>query len=301
MPKLPHEAIVQLFRRAPELLGRLVDDDPPHDPADPTQLVQVGVTELVDLHLAEYRADVVLLRGPPGRPRRTDILEVQGSADPDKRRTWPVQLAGMHARHRCDVYLTVIALDPAVARWCAEAIVLGEGCMVVRPRVIDRAAIPRIIDPEAARAAPELAVLSALAHGDEPGGEEVALAALAAASSLDEERRLVYPDFILAGLPAAARLALDKLMDLRNYEFQSDFARRYFAEGKAEGRAEGKAEGKAELLLGLLRLRGFRPSKRQRERVLACTDETQLETWAARVLRARTLAEVFAPRPAAAT
>ena len=218
-------------------------------------------------------------------------------------------LGGMHARHGCDVRLIVIALDPAVARWCAEPIVLGEGCLVLRPRVIGRGMIPRITDLAEAQEAPELAVLSALAHGDEPGGEEVVLAALASVETLDEERRLVYPDFILANLPDLARLALEKLLDLRNYEYQSEFARRYFAEGRAEGEAAGraageaagkaageaagKAAGKAELLLGLLRLKGFRPSRRQRERILGCTDERQIERWAGRVLHARRLAEVF--------
>ena len=48
-------------------------------------------------------------------------------------------------------------------------------------------------------------------------------------------------------------------MDARKYEYQSDFARRYFAQGRAEGKAEGKAEGTAEgraaLILKLLAFR----------------------------------------------
>jgi hypothetical protein len=34
-------------------------------------------------------------------------------------------------------------------------------------------------------------------------------------------------------------------MDPAKYEYQSEFARRYFSQGKAEGEAMGKAEGKA--------------------------------------------------------
>ncbi|HEY8376208.1 MAG TPA: hypothetical protein VIK91_06950 [Nannocystis sp.] len=45
-----------------------------------------------------------------------------------------------------------------------------------------------------------------------------------------------------------------------------------------------------------LQLRGFRVSPAQRRRILACTDHATLDTWAARVLTAKSLAEVLAPR-----
>ena len=35
-------------------------------------------------------------------------------------------------------------------------------------------------------------------------------------------------------------------MDPAKYEYQSEFARRYVAQGRAEGKAEGKAEGRLE-------------------------------------------------------
>lgn len=35
-------------------------------------------------------------------------------------------------------------------------------------------------------------------------------------------------------------------MDLAKYEYQSEFARRYVAQGRAEGKAEGKVEGRLE-------------------------------------------------------
>jgi predicted transposase YdaD len=48
-------------------------------------------------------------------------------------------------------------------------------------------------------------------------------------------------------------------MNSLGYEYQSDFARRYYGQGKAEGRMEGRAEGKTEgrmeLTLKLLALR----------------------------------------------
>jgi hypothetical protein len=53
-------------------------------------------------------------------------------------------------------------------------------------------------------------------------------------------------------LSEAARKAIDA-MTSQKYEFQSDFALRYIAEGKAEGRAEGKASA----VIGVLEARGI--------------------------------------------
>lgn len=74
------------------------------------------------------------------------------------------------------------------------------------------------------------------------------------------------------------------------YEYQSDFARKYFFEGKAEG----KAVGRAELLLKLLRLRGFVVPEGLQRDISGCTDIDRLDRWAGRLLTANSLADVFA-------
>jgi hypothetical protein len=82
------------------------------------------------------------------------------------------------------------------------------------------------------------------------GAEHIALAALTAVRDLDSDRELLYPDFIFAMLGEVARAALELLMNKANYEYQSDFARKYISpagrgrRGKAEGpRAVLKAPG----------------------------------------------------------
>lgn len=47
------------------------------------------------------------------------------------------------------------------------------------------------------------------------------------------------------------------------------------------------------MLVRLLELRGITTSEQDRERILSCTDCDRLERWAARVLTARTIDEVF--------
>ena len=81
---------------------------------------------------------------------------------------------------------------------------------------------------------PELAVLSAMAHGQDPDTErsaQVARAAHLASLGLDEDRSKIYCDLIQQALSEAARKAL-QTMDPAKYEYQSEFARRYVAQGR---------------------------------------------------------------------
>ncbi|MBK9752160.1 MAG: hypothetical protein IPO88_01410 [Nannocystis sp.] len=294
MPKLPHEALVQLVRCAPEMVVDLLQRE--LAPGLPLHLPpRVTAAEFVDLNLAEYRADAVLMLGDPERPSEVIVVEVQSEIDARKRRVWPIYVAGPRVRLGCPVVLVVIAPDPQVAAWCAEPIDLGRGCNVLRPMVLGPDQIPVITDHEVARRSPELAVLSVAAHGRELGAEHIALAAIAASHDLDNDRDLLYPDFILALLGDLARAALEKIvMQARNYEFQSDFVRKYFYGGKAEGLTEGKAAGKAEVLLKLLRRKFTAVDAAYEARVLACSDVDQLDAWAERVLDADSVAAVFA-------
>lgn len=299
MPKLSHEALVQLVRNDPALIPGLIW---PEGQRPPAAQIHVAAAEFVDLNFAEHRADTVLaIGGEPGRPDEALVVEVQIEVDARKRMTWPLYVAGLRTRLACPVTLVVVALEPVVARWCAEPIDLGRGRSVVRPWVIGPESVPVVTDARQARAAPELAVLSVAAHADEPGAEHIALAALDAVHDLDRERGTLYPDFVLALLGKVARAALEQIMASTRYEYQSDIARKWFGEGmeqgmekgKAEGQAEGLARGKAEVLLKLLQLKGFALTDAARERVLGCTDLAQLDAWVERVLAAGSLEDVL--------
>lgn len=66
---------------------------------------------------------------------------------------------------------------------------------------------------------------------------------------------------------------------MKGYEYQSDFARKYVAQGRAEGRAEGRTEEAARAVLTVLRARGFAVPEAVRERILAEKDPERLERW----------------------
>jgi hypothetical protein len=139
-----------------------------------------------------------------------------------------------------------------------------------------------------------------------------AFGALDALSEVDAERATVYHDVIDQHLNAAAKTALEEMMETK-WEYQSNFAKKYIgigrAEGKAEGKAEGelageargKAEGKAEgrvekqrqTLTKLIKLRLGEPDASTLARLQAASED-DLDLWTERILTAETLSELFA-------
>ncbi len=70
---------------------------------------------------------------------------------------------------------------------------------------------------------------------------------------------------------------------MKNYEYQSPFAKKYVAQGLTEGLTKGRTEGRAEeaarAVLTVLRVRGIAVPDAVRERILAQTDPERLERW----------------------
>ena len=73
------------------------------------------------------------------------------------------------------------------------------------------------------------------------------------------------------------------------YEYKSDFARKYVAEGKEEGKAE--EAGKAVLLV--LEARGIAVPEEVRARISGCDDVSLLETWVRRAATVDSIDELF--------
>ena len=92
-----------------------------------------------------------------------------------------------------------------------------------------------------------VAVLSAMAHP----ALEVASTAVEAISVLPQDQNRLYLDVILATLPDAIRQILEARM--QGYKYQSEFARRYYNQGRTEGRTKGREEGFRSAVLALAR------------------------------------------------
>jgi hypothetical protein len=286
MPSHLHEMLVEMFRERPalaaEVLGGLLGAEVP-----PYQQATLSSGDLADVMPTEYRADLVVTLTVEKSPVWAVVVEVQLRTDARKRRTWPAYVATLHARLGCPIALLVVCPDPRVAAWCSVPIVVGYPHMVLTPLVCGPDQVPVIADAEDARRSPEVAVLSAMAHGGSPDGVEVLEALLAALKVVDHDHASLYADVLLAVLPAAARDYLEAQMVIAGYEYQSDFAKRYFSAGVAQGEARA--------ILGVLDARGIAVPDDVREQIAACTDRDLLDTWVRRAATATDVQELFAP------
>jgi hypothetical protein len=205
------------------------------------------------------------------------IVEVQLAIDLRKRFSWPAYVTVSRAIHGCPADLLVVAPEPVVAGWCAEPIEIGVPGFVLRPPVLHRTAVPAMTDPGEAARRPELGVLSAMAYGKTEQGTTIAATVLPAIRGLDDERARLYYDLVYNSLSDAGRQSLEAIM--KGYEYQSDFAKKYVAQGLDQGLTKGRTEEAARNLLTVLRVRGIEVPDAVRERILAQTDPERLERW----------------------
>jgi len=112
---------------------------------------------------------------------------------------------------------------------------------------------------------------------------ETAGAAEAGLAELPENLQKLYRDVILSGLPELARRTLEGRM-IKGYEYQSDFARKYYSQGLQQGREEGREEGREDGLrraifaLVCARLPGLRDELESRLRGQSAAQLEQLIT-----------------------
>ncbi|AGP33932.1 hypothetical protein SCE1572_05155 [Sorangium cellulosum So0157-2] len=266
---------MELFKNRPTLAAEMLHDAL-GQPVPAFTEARVEPSDLTEILPSDRRADavVVLLVAEQRRPAMAVVVEVQLGVDVDKPYVWPVYVTQTRARHRCPTRLLVVTIDAAMAQWCSRPIDTGHPGLTLTPLVLGPEGVPVVTDAEQARAAPEVVVLSAMAHGRGEEGEAIGVAFLAAVAGLDEERRALYADVVLSSLNEAARRMLEAMMK-SGYQYQSEFARSYVA----QGRQEGSIEAKAQAVLAVLETRGLEIPAEVRERVLASTDLAELDRW----------------------
>jgi hypothetical protein len=317
-----HESPIALFGAHPEFASdifreRLGVNLPPFAailpaPADLTQTAPTEFRADLVLHLYEHPlVDAPVTPGPSETSARTRggksdpplaaaiIIESQTSVDEEKPYSWPAYVANLRAKRRCPVYLLVVTRDNAVARWAATPIPLDHRNSYT-PLVLSPSAIPVITDEAEAAADPELAVLSAIAWGDSPDRRlalQIATAAVRAAATLDGQRSRLYFEIVTFALPEDAREEFRTMAV--TWEYQTEFAKKYVAEGREEGlkqgREEGMEKGRADLLARLLTLRfGELPDAVLKR--LATSSIEQLDAIGERLLSAESLKDVFPAR-----
>ncbi len=283
---MAHEILVDLFKNRPPFAAEILVEVLGLSLPDYTE-ARIASADLTEIQPAEYRADIVVLLFDDGAPVRVVIVEVQLATDPKKRLSWPAYVTVARAVHGCPVALLIVAPDPAVAGWCAEPIETGVPGFVLRPPVLRRTAVPIVTEPGEAARRPELGVLSAMAHGETGQGATIAAALVPVLQRIDDDRGRLYYDLVYNSLNDAARRELETTM--KGYEYQSDFARKYVAQGRTEGRTEEAARA----LLTVLRARGLGMSDAIRERILSEKDPERLRRWLEKAAVAGSVAAVL--------
>lgn len=136
--------------------------------------------------------------------------------------------------------------------------------------------IPVVTDAELARREPELAILSALAHGrgDDATAIAVARAAASAISVFSGEYRVLYSRLLASSLSGAARKAFSVLIDLKK-TFQKTFDERQFERGQRVGLVGA--------ILTMLEVRGLKVRDDQRM-TIEYSDVPTLTRWVSAVV-----------------
>lgn len=127
-----------------------------------------------------------------------------------------------------------------------------------------------------------------MAHGREAIGWDVARAVLGALPGLEADRARLYFDLVGGSLNEAARTAFEALMR-GNYEYQTDFARKYYGQGRAEAAREDIYE--------VLDARGLHLSPENRQSIAACEDLAQLKAWLRAAVTATSVEQLLAAAP----
>lgn len=263
-----------------------------------------------ELPLTARRADLIIrvrLKGKHAERRRHDLLiifECQCQRDVRLHQSMLLRAVLAHTLHGLPVKTIVLALFP-------QAVVKPDHIFGQGPDGDDlrhRVTVRRVFDECADRALDsDIAELLPLITAMQPrDGDHAALVRRVIERILlrvasDETRKVMLEQ---AATFATLRLPPDKVHGIvrdvvwRNRHMLDPlrdfpYLRWGYRKGKAEGRAEGQAKGKAESLLALLIGRGFRVSPAFRKKILACTDQTQLDRWFQIALTAKSAAEVL--------
>jgi hypothetical protein len=288
MPPSPlHEALRELFAKSPEIATPLLVErlHLPHPTLSPMD------SEQTDPRMVQLLPDAVLGCPDGEEPDAIVIVEVQLSKSATKRRIWPQYVATAHARYGCPAELLVVTPDPKVERWAARRIWFGRRNAVV-PIVLGPSALP-LMSAEEIPDSVALAIISTLAHmHDDRHIEETAQQALWTLEALTTwsggaDGRLA--DILEASLPAAVRERMEELMQTDKYEYKSDFAKKYFAQGLEQGHREARV---AALLL-VLDSRGIALDATSKEQISAERDERRLGEWTRRAATATRIEDVL--------
>jgi len=287
MPTSLHDAMVEALRKCPDVVRDALAAADLRARGEALAEINPGSGQLV---ATSHRADLVLADRRK-RHRTVVVVEVQLVVDTDKPHVWPVYYYGQRDKHRCAVFLVVLAPDPKVAAWARRLLRAEQPHTQFCPIVLGPAELPRVTARSTARREPYRALLSGLVYAplDDVDAADAATEAAAAIGGSEGDKWVqLITSLLSAG--AVARL-LERRMETprRNYMWEA-----LRAEFGPRDRAEGKAEGQAQALLQVLASRRIALSRVQKKAIRDCRDSKRLLRWLRRAATAERAADVLA-------
>lgn len=287
MPKIRHEAVVEILQNEPELVLSLL--------AYSGIYLHFGAratSTIADSNLSDRDADgnnyfsglfsdnVFVFEGD--RRRIAVIAEVQ-SRRPDEEcsLSWPAYVANARRRHRCDTLLMVFAITKDAARGSEKPIRTGHPGWDLVPLISGIGRTPGT-PPAGGRFGAELVLLRIITRELMLDSHEARMFALSAVRSAPPERIERYTKYLKALAPQSAREPLEALM--------KTVLKDAFVDGWLD---QGRLQASRHMMLQLLNERFSVPQDIQ-ERVDQCTDLARINTWFGRAIKATSLEEVFA-------
>lgn len=296
---IEHQAPIELCLRHPDLLPKLLGLCGQPMPLE--TVAEPYPARFNQISVEEWEADGSMVLRQGQEPIGAVVLEIQRQPDPDKRFSWPLYTAALHAKHRglLKTYLLVVATNRSTARWAQQPIATCQPQAPFRPLVVGPDDVGRLDSEDAASADLPLAMLSAVLHVNDEGGEVDAVRALRAADAVAGPDAAVWLYGLLRGIVDDERLLLleemiKMLNPWANFKPRTPSERENYNAGLADGEAKGEARGEAKALLRILASRSLSMTEEQRGQILRCEDTNQLERWIERALSARSVAEILA-------
>ncbi|WP_017537475.1 hypothetical protein [Nocardiopsis halophila] len=298
MPVSPeHRTRVQLFIDCPDFAPQLLTEClgvqlPEYDQA------VLHSADLGEAVAVERRADsvVALLNNVMitelehhGRTEMVIVVEVQNEFVKGKFRRWAEYAAVAGDRSDCDAAVLAVCPEQRVADQYGKRFRVGPEHWF-KPLVIGPSTLPMITDPARVARSPEMAVLAAACHSSAPG---VLKALLEGFEGIDPEVAAEYTEYTLTLLDEEARNEVEEIMSTSTLRYHSAYTDRFVRQGLEQGLEQGIAKGKAESLLRVLAALGLAVSEAERERISACTDPDQLDSWLDRAVTATSVAELL--------
>ena len=286
MPKIRHEAVVEILQNEPKLVLSLLAYSGMHLRFGS----QVGAT-IADSNLSNRDADdddyfrglfsdnVFVFEGDGHRV--AVIAEVQsGRPDEERSLSWPAYIANARRRHRCDSLLMVFAITKDAARGSAKPIRTGHPRWDLVPLISGVGRTPGT--PAAGgRFCAELVLLRIVTRELTLNTHDARMFALAAVRSAPPERIARYTGYLKALAPRSVREPLETLM--------KTVFKDTFVDGLLD---QGHLRGVRQMMLQLLDKR-FSVPEDIRKQVEECTDIAKIDAWFDRAITATSLEEIF--------